>query len=64
MTEVSTPSAIDMSLGKTSAPDGSSKAPKVRPERPDEEAYKADLANAEKAHATAMEKFVCQTTFG
>lgn len=33
-------------------------APKVRPEKPDEEQYKADLAKAEKEHATAQEDLV------
>jgi hypothetical protein len=31
---------------------------KVRPEKPDEEQYKADLAKAEKEHATAQEDLV------
>lgn len=33
--------------------------PRVKPTRPDEEAYKANLAEAEKAHTAAQEKLVC-----
>jgi len=32
---------------------------KPRPEKPEEAKYKADLAAAEKEHATAMAKYVC-----
>lgn len=31
---------------------------KTKPERPDEEKYKSDLANAEKEHAVVQEKLV------
>ena len=31
----------------------------VRPEKPDEDKYKEDLAKAEKEHAAAQEKLVC-----
>ena len=56
MADVATPSAIDMAVGGNT-----SEAPKqkARPEKPDEEQYKADLAEAEKNHAKTMEKFVC-----
>jgi hypothetical protein len=33
--------------------------PKVRPTRPDEETFKANLAQAEKEHAAVQEKLVC-----
>lgn len=33
--------------------------PRVKPTKPDEEAYKASLAQAEKEHAAAQEKLVC-----
>lgn len=33
----------------------------VRPEKPDEEAFKEELAKAEKAHAAAQEKYVCNS---
>jgi len=32
---------------------------KTRPVKPDEEAFKANLAKAEKEHAAAQEKLVC-----
>lgn len=34
--------------------------PKTKPTKPDEGAYKANLANAEKEHAAAQGKLVCQ----
>ena len=33
--------------------------PKVRPTKPDEETFKANLAQAEKEHAAVQEKLVC-----
>ena len=57
MADVATPSAIDMSMGTTNA-DSADKPQKSRPEKPDEEKYKADLAKAEKEHAVAQEKLV------
>jgi len=35
------------------------KTSKVKPEKPDEEKYKADLAKAEKEHAAVQERLVC-----
>lgn len=32
---------------------------RVKPTKPDEEAYKANLAQAEKEHTAAQEKLVC-----
>jgi hypothetical protein len=32
---------------------------KAKPEKPDEETFKADLAKAEKDHASVMERLVC-----
>ena len=58
MADVATPSAIDMSLGTTNS-DNIEKTHKSRPEKPDEEKYKAELAKAEKEHAAAQEKLVC-----
>lgn len=49
---------VDTPNGKT-APDTVEKAPKSRPEKPDEETYKTDLSKAEKEHAVAQEKLVC-----
>ena len=34
---------------------------KPKPEKPDEEKYKTELAKAEKEHAIAMERMVCCT---
>ncbi len=36
------------------------KSQTVKPEKPDEEKFKADVAKAEKEHAAVMEKLVCQ----
>ena len=36
---------------------------KARPEKPDEEKYKTDLAKAEKEHAAAQEKLVGSISF-
>lgn len=33
--------------------------PRVKPTKPDEEAYKTNLAQAEKEHTAAQEKLVC-----
>lgn len=35
--------------------------PRVKPTKPDEEAYKVNLAQAEKEHSAAQEKLVCIT---
>jgi hypothetical protein len=37
--------------------------PKVKPTKPDEEAYKASLAQAEKEHTAAQEKLVSNICF-
>ena len=58
MADVATTSAIDMSLGTTDT-DNVEKNHKSRPEKPDEEKYKAELAKAEKEYAAAQEKLVC-----
>lgn len=36
---------------------------KVKPTKPDEETFKADLAKAEKEHAAVQEKLVCDCYF-
>jgi hypothetical protein len=62
MADVATPSAIDMAVGgqTTEAPKSQEKTQeKTRPQKPDDEQYKADLAEAEKKHAKVMERFVC-----
>ncbi|MCJ1390304.1 hypothetical protein MMC18_003162 [Xylographa bjoerkii] len=55
MADVATPSAIDMSLGTTNA-DSADRPQRSRPEKPDEEKYQSELAQAEKEHAAAQEK--------
>lgn len=55
MADVATAPAADLTNGKTGPGD---KAHKARPEKPDEEKYKTDLAKAEKEHAAAQEKLV------
>jgi hypothetical protein len=52
MADVATPAA-------TQAAASQDKQQVVRPEKPDEDKYKEDLAKAEKEHAAAQEKLVC-----
>jgi hypothetical protein len=47
------------STGKPGAERVDDKSSKVKPEKPDEEKYKADLAKAEKEHAAVQERLVC-----
>jgi hypothetical protein len=57
MADVATPSTAQVATADaTAAPQG--KQQFVRPEKPDEEKYKEDLAKAEKAHTVAQEKLV------
>jgi len=49
MADVATPPAAEASQGKQQI---------VKPEKPDEDKYKEDLAKAEKEHAAAQEKLV------
>lgn len=52
---------VASSAAKTATTNGSAPQGKqhvVKPEKPDEEKYKADLAKAEKEHAAAQEKLV------
>jgi len=56
MADVATPSGAAMFDG------GAVEKKKVeKPEKPDEEVYKANLQKAEKAHQAAQAKFVCFT---
>jgi len=57
MADVATPSGATMFDG--GAPDKDKKVVE-KPEKPDEEVYKAALKKAEKEHALSMEKFVSQ----
>ena len=59
MAEVATPAAIDMSMGTSNTDNVEKPQAKSKPEKPDEEKYKADLATAEKDHAASQEKLVC-----
>ncbi|MCJ1356199.1 MAG: hypothetical protein MMC33_006193 [Icmadophila ericetorum] len=52
MTDVVTSPTTDLTNGKSGHVE---KAQKARPEKPDEEKYKSDLAKVEKEHATAQE---------
>lgn len=56
MADVAPASAAQGSSANGSAPEG--KQQFVRPEKPDEEQYKEELAKAEKANAAAQEKLV------
>jgi hypothetical protein len=49
MADVATPPAAEATQGKQQI---------VKPEKPDEDKYKEDLAKAEKEHAAAQEKLV------
>jgi hypothetical protein len=51
MADVATPPAADAAQGKQQI---------VKPEKPDEDKYKEDLAKAEKEHTAAQEKLVGQ----
>jgi hypothetical protein len=55
MADVATPPAAQKATNG-SAPQGKQQI--VKPDKPDEEKYKEDLAKAEKEHAAAQEKLV------
>ena len=60
--ELSTPSAANLATPRQPTPANASKdkaaVPSTRPERPDEEQYKTELAKAEKELKAAEERFV------
>ncbi|KAI6895754.1 hypothetical protein KC318_g14555, partial [Hortaea werneckii] len=56
MAEAATPSAIAMSTSNAGAPDKGKATPVQKPERPDEEAFKAELAKAEKDLKASQER--------
>jgi len=60
MAEVATPSAIAMSTSNAGAQDKGKATPIQKPERPDEEAFKAELAKAEKDLKASQERLVCR----
>lgn len=57
MADVATPSATTMSTIDAGA-EPAGRSQKTKPEKPDEQKYKEDLAKAEKEHAAAQEKVV------
>lgn len=61
MAELATPSAAQVATADATAPQ--EKQQHVRPEKPDEDKYKEDLAKAEKEHQAAQEKLVCTNIF-
>lgn len=56
MAELATPSAAQVATTDATAPQ--EKQQIVRPEKPDEDKYKEDLAKAEKEHQAAQDKLV------
>ena len=59
MADLATPSAADMSTSTTSPTTSKTKTQVVKPEKPDEEQYKKDLARAEKEHGASQDTLVC-----
>ena len=58
MAELATPSAATMSTSNTESEALPATTHKAKPDRPDEEKYKQDLARAEKENSLAQEKYV------
>lgn len=56
MADVATPTAAQTATANGAAPQGKQQV--VKPEKPDEDKYKEDLAKAEKEHTAAQEKLV------
>lgn len=63
MAELATPSAAQIGTSGAAKTAGKS-TPVVKPERPDEEAYKAELAKAEKELKASEERMVCLSRDG
>lgn len=61
MAELATPSAAQVATADAAA--SQEKQQNVRPEKPDEDKYKEDLAKAEKEHQAAQDKLVCSHNF-
>lgn len=61
MAELATPSAAQVATAEATAPQ--EKQQNVRPEKPDEDKYKEDLAKAEKEHQAAQDKLVRSVIF-
>jgi hypothetical protein len=66
MAELATPSAaqIGTSGAAKTAPKDNSKTPVVKPEKPDEDNYKSELAKADKDLKAAEERMVCLSRHG
>ena len=69
MADIATPSAATIATTDTAASTASTasanktKQQFVKPEKPDEEQYKTELAKAEKEHAASQERLVRAPTF-
>jgi recombinational DNA repair ATPase RecF len=61
MAELATPSAAQVATADATAPQ--EKQQNARPEKPDEDKYKEDLAKAEKEHSAAQDKLVGSHNF-
>lgn len=59
MADLATPSAADMSTSSTTPTASKTKTSVVKPEKPDEEQYKKDLARAEREHGASQDTLVC-----
>ncbi|KAL8942933.1 MAG: hypothetical protein Q9211_001183 [Gyalolechia sp. 1 TL-2023] len=57
MADIATPSAATTSTTDAGSESTAERAPKAKPEKPDEQKYKESLAKAEKEYATAQENF-------
>lgn len=65
MADIATPSAATMSTIDAGAEHPEKEQKQTgRPTKPDEDAYKKNLQNAEKEHAAAQEKIVCGHLLG
>lgn len=60
MADIATPSAATMSAIDAGT-EPSQKSQKPKPEKPDEQKYREELAKAEKEHATSQEKVVSRS---
>ena len=60
MAELATPSAAQISTSGAAKTAPKQTSSVVKPEKPDEEAYKAELAKAEKDLKAAEERMVCR----
>ncbi len=59
MADLATPAAADMSTSTPTPTTNKTKAPVAKPEKPDDEQYKKDVAQAEKEHGASQDTLVC-----